>query len=57
MSSFGSPKIVLEEGTVVGTKEKLPNGSFYFTYKGIPYAEPPVGRLRFEVRFDYRQFI
>lgn len=49
MSSERSPHIVLNQGTVVGAKEKLPNGKFYYAYKGIPYAEPPLGKLRFKV--------
>lgn len=49
-SQCSAPQVTLNEGTVVGVEEKLPNGNFYYTYKGIPYAEPPVGKLRFEVR-------
>ncbi|XP_037028692.1 esterase E4-like [Bradysia coprophila] len=43
-----SPQVVLTEGTVIGSVEKLPNGSFYYVYRDIPFAEPPVGKLRFE---------
>lgn len=49
MISQRSVRVVLNEGTVVGAEEKLPNGNFYYTYKGIPYAIPPVGKLRFNV--------
>lgn len=44
-----STQVVLNEGTVVGAEEKLPNGNLCYSYKGIPYAEPPIGNLRFEV--------
>lgn len=50
MASFeGYPQIMLPEGTVIGSVKKLPNGSLCYAYKGIPYAEPPLGELRFEV--------
>ncbi|XP_037041278.1 esterase E4 isoform X1 [Bradysia coprophila] len=48
ISSQSSPQITLNQGTVIGVEEKLPNGNAYYTYKGIPYAEPPLGKLRFK---------
>lgn len=33
----------------IGILRKTPNGKDYCAYLGIPYAEPPVGVLRFEV--------
>lgn len=41
-------QIRIAQGILVGTKESLGvlAGS-YFSFKGIPYAEPPVGALRF----------
>lgn len=36
-----------EAGEIVGNIETLPFGKSVFTYLGIPYAEPPVGELRF----------
>ncbi|XP_055608909.1 acetylcholinesterase-like [Uranotaenia lowii] len=35
-------------GKVKGVKATLPNGNAYYCYKGIPYAKPPVGELRFK---------
>lgn len=32
--------------TIIGTAEE----DGYYAYKGIRYAEPPIGRLRFQVR-------
>lgn len=39
-------------GPVLGVPQKtyLKNRS-YISYKGIPYAQPPIGRLRFRVIF------
>ena len=34
-------------GAVVGKIETLPHGKSVHEYLGIPYAEPPVGELRF----------
>ncbi|XP_050074346.1 esterase B1-like [Anopheles maculipalpis] len=35
-------------GKVVGLKGALPNGTDWYVFKGIPYAEAPVGQLRFK---------
>lgn len=43
------PEINLRQGVVRGIEEKLPNHGSYYCFKGIPYAEPPTGDLRFEV--------
>ena len=42
-----SPVAQTESGAVVGKIETLPHGKSVHEYLGIPYAEPPVGRLRF----------
>lgn len=34
-------------GQVRGTLEKSQNGGFFAQFVGIPYAQPPVGKLRF----------
>ena len=39
--------IQTESGAVVGKTETLPHGKSVHEYLGIPYAEPPVGELRF----------
>lgn len=36
-----------ESGAVIGKIENLPHGRSVHEYLGIPYAEPPVGKLRF----------
>ncbi|XP_062543902.1 acetylcholinesterase-like isoform X4 [Armigeres subalbatus] len=42
------PLVHIKPGKVVGLKSTLPNGQAWFRYKGIPYAEPPIGSLRFQ---------
>ena len=42
-----SPVMQTESGAVVGKTETLPHGKSVHEYLGIPYAEPPVGELRF----------
>lgn len=42
--------VVLPAGTLSGVKEILPNGKGnLYAFKGIPYAKPPIGELRFKV--------
>lgn len=42
-----TPAVETTAGAVVGKIESLPLGKAAFEYLGIPYAEPPVGDLRF----------
>jgi len=42
-----SPVVQTETGVVVGKIETLPHGKSVHEYLGIPYAEPPIGQLRF----------
>lgn len=51
-------RIVLEvaQGTLAGQQLKLPNGNPFYAFKGIPYAHPPVGHLRFEVNLVISYF-
>lgn len=37
------------QGRVVGLQNTLPNGNQFFSFKGIPYAQSPIGELRFAV--------
>ncbi|XP_023937851.2 juvenile hormone esterase isoform X2 [Bicyclus anynana] len=43
-----NPIVTVKEGSLCGTVNKLYNGVNYYSFKGIPYAQPPVGRLRFK---------
>ena len=42
-----APVVKIESGRVEGKIENLPHGKTVHEYLGIPYAEPPVGELRF----------
>lgn len=37
-------------GELIGTTMEARNGRMYNAFFNIPYAEPPVGKLRFQVR-------
>ena len=41
------PVIVTKAGKVSGTLQKSFSGHDYYSYAGIPFAEPPTGDLRF----------
>ena len=42
-----SPVVQTDSGAIIGKIENLPYGKTLHEYLGIPYAEPPVGKLRF----------
>ena len=37
------PHVVIPQGEVIGTTTKLNNGVNIDVFRGIPYAQPPVG--------------
>lgn len=41
------PIVRVRHGKLRGVTTTLPNGSPYHYFKGIPYAKPPIGELRF----------
>ncbi|XP_072941126.1 esterase B1-like [Epargyreus clarus] len=42
-----NPIVTVKEGQLKGALATLVNGDQYYGFKGIPYAQPPVGDLRF----------
>lgn len=46
-----NPSIEISDGQIVGTYGETSNGTKYVAFKGIPYAQPPIGNLRFAVSF------
>ncbi|XP_041976014.1 carboxylesterase 4A-like [Aricia agestis] len=42
------PEVKTGDGTLRGSEEKAVQGFSYYSFKGIPYAQPPVGPLRFK---------
>ncbi|KAF5298222.1 hypothetical protein FQA39_LY02646 [Lamprigera yunnana] len=43
-----APIITVEQGQLIGKISTDYFGSSYFSFQGIPYAEPPIGALRFK---------
>ncbi|XP_053962251.1 esterase E4-like [Anastrepha ludens] len=49
-------KVQVRQGVVVGREERLPNGTPFHCFQGIPYAVPPLGKLRFQPPVPLEQF-
>lgn len=41
--------VTIKQGTLRGNEETTHNNFKFFTFMGIPYAKPPVGKLKFKV--------
>lgn len=48
---MSDPIVEIEQGKLRGKVSKNYNDFEYYTFKGIPYAKPPVGELRFAVSY------
>lgn len=42
------PTVILSDGEVAGHVCYSRKGVRFYSFQGIPYAEPPVGKLRFK---------
>jgi hypothetical protein len=49
--NMSDPIVTLKQGKLLGKKAKTLDGFDYYSFARIPYAEPPVGELRFKVRY------
>lgn len=45
-----NPTVKIKDGTLEGHVLKTINGREIAAFEGVPYAKPPIGSLRFEVR-------
>ncbi|KAJ1347621.1 hypothetical protein KIN20_002724 [Parelaphostrongylus tenuis] len=52
-SSARSPMVKTLSGPICGREYILSDGRIVDMYMGIPYAEPPIGKLRFKVRISF----
>lgn len=46
-------QVRVSDGVLEGELEHNEYGGSYFSFKGIPYAQPPLGDLRFKVIIVY----
>ncbi|KAM3961877.1 juvenile hormone esterase-like isoform 2-T2 [Aphomia sociella] len=48
IETSNEPVVIVKEGKLKGSVTTLLNGSPCYSFKGIPYAQPPIGKLRFK---------
>ncbi|XP_035784382.1 esterase B1-like isoform X1 [Anopheles albimanus] len=56
MRNVDRVNVKVEQGTVCGVKEVLPEGGVFHAFRGIPYAKPPIGELRFRAPQPLERF-
>ena len=52
-SLHNAPTVHVQQGTLTGTYFTSRYGRKFAAFQGIPYAQPPIGDLRFKVRVIY----
>ncbi|XP_049299503.1 esterase B1-like [Anopheles funestus] len=48
--------VQVQQGSIYGVRDRLPNGQNYYYFKGVPYAKAPVGQLRFKSPLPLEKF-
>ncbi|RVE43337.1 hypothetical protein evm_012008 [Chilo suppressalis] len=48
-TDMSNPIVSVKQGKLKGSSQKLFDGSTYYSFKGVPYAQPPIGKLRFKI--------
>ncbi|XP_047515801.1 para-nitrobenzyl esterase-like [Pieris napi] len=46
--NYQAPTVRVTQGLLRGTTQRIYSGSLYYSFKGIPYAEAPIGNDRFK---------
>ena len=50
------PIVTVKQGKLRGAIRCNIDGGEYLSFRGIPFAEPPVGTLRFKVKIYFTDF-
>ncbi|CAH2107813.1 unnamed protein product [Euphydryas editha] len=53
---MSNPVVAVREGKIRGVVKNLLDGSKYYSFKGVPYAQPPVGKQRFKAPLPLKPF-
>ncbi|KAF5299075.1 hypothetical protein FQR65_LT09433 [Abscondita terminalis] len=48
LNTMSKPVVTLKNGKILGKIAKDYDGGEYYSFRGIPYAKPPIGSLRFK---------
>lgn len=51
--TMSKPVVTVQQGKLEGAELKSALGLSYLAFRGIPFAAPPIGDLRFKVCFRY----
>lgn len=54
---MANPTVTVQQGVLLGKLIENIHGEKIFSFQGIPYAKPPLGKLRFKVFIFWFKFI